>query len=207
MSMILRSALAALVLLAAPTLAKAYPLDYAIDLSFLDSGYDESPYAYSGTYLGAGRFSVDATLLRGGGNTLVSFAQVSDFSFSLPGVTIGKEDLGKGTCVTAALLPFCGLFFSGTTPLGFVGQYSIAGGGYSLRLDNTSGGLFDPSPGFNTVSFDDLDPRFNVSVAVADVSLRPVPEPSSIAVLGIGALVLGFAWRRSVRRRVPAVQD
>jgi len=185
--------------------ASASALSFALDLEIAESISDTAP---AGVYRRAGEFRVNSSLLESEPGvprtlSLISWNQVRSFSLDLPGIGLNDSHLTAGTCLAAGVLPSCGLLFTGSTYLGLVGQYSIpnalASPGYNLRLDNTSSSLLSPDAIFQSVSIEDLDLGF--TVAGGSLSVRPIPEPSSVLALLFGAAVIGIACRKSSTQR------
>jgi len=193
-----RTALSSLILAAmfllAPSTAPAMSMRYAIDLDVIDS---ISPALEPGYYRRIGGFRIDDSLLSPVA-TFIPWAELSDFTLTLPNHTLGTASADSGSCLTAAQVPFCGIWFLGDRLQGIVGQFSMAADPLNLfRFDNTSPSLFDPGALYQGMSLEDLS--LGYTVASGQVSIRPVPEPASIALFLLGALLISVA----VRRRLP----
>lgn len=202
----MRAFLASLLVAAVQTVVSspvhASPITFAIDLSFPFEPFPAEG-GLTGTFLNAGTFRVESSLLPAQGSALISFAQVSDFSLQLPDFTIGSGDLGAGTCGSAARLPVCGFLFTDGRLRGLVGQYSMptSDARFAFHLDNTSVTLFDTSSIFQSVSIDNLQAGITVASGFAAVR-QPMPEPVSSLLFGAGAVMAALAARR--RAHLPA---
>lgn len=193
-----RTALSSLILAAmfllAPSTAPAMSMRYAIDLDVVDS---ISPALEPGYYRRIGGFRIEESLLSPVA-TFIPWAELSDFTLTLPSHTLGSTNVDSGSCLTAAQVPFCGIWFLGDRLQGIVGQFSMpADPFFYFRLDNTSPTLFDPGALYQSMTLEDLS--LGYAVASGQVSIRPVPEPSAIALFLLGALLIAVA----VRGRLP----
>lgn len=181
----------------------ASPVRFAIDLSFpfAPSGQQGS---LAGSFLDAGSFRVESSLLPTRGNALISFAQISDFDLRLPEFAVDPGLLGQGTCLSAAQLPVCGFLFSDGQLRGLVGQFSTPTSNplYAFRLNNTSPNLFDAAPIFQGISIENR--RLGSTVASGFVTVRPVPEPLSAILFAAGA---GAVWAGGLRRSRTRARD
>ncbi len=180
----------------------AAPVPFAIDLSFpFEPGGTDG--ALRGTFLGAGTFHIESSLLTARGNALVAFGQISAFDLRLPDFTADAQHLGAGSCLSAAQLPVCGLLFTDGQVRGLVGQFSLSTSDprFVFRFANTSPSLFDTTAIFQGVLIDDLN--LPATVASGFVAIRPIPEPASSLLFGIGSLAAGVAARRRMRSPTP----
>jgi hypothetical protein len=200
MKALLASLLALAVQAVVSSSAHAFPISFAIDLSF---PFEPAPVegALSGTFRDAGVFRVESSLLPARGPAVLSLGQISDFNLTLPDFAVTRQDVDQGTCLSADRLPVCGFLFSNGQLLGLVGQYAMPTSDvrFAFRLDNTSPTVFDPGAIFQSVSIDNLDLGF--TVASGFVSFRPIPEPASVLLFLAGSGAVGVALRRRGRPR------
>jgi hypothetical protein len=205
MRVLLASLLAVALQTAVSSPAQAFPVSFAIDLSFPFEPIGEEG-ALGGTFRDAGSFRVESSLLPSRGSALISFAQISEFSLRLPDFTIDAQHLDAGSCLSADRLPVCGFLFTDGQVRGLVGQYAMptSDARFAFRLDNTSPSLFDTGAIFQGVSIDNLDVGF--TVASGFVAVRPIPEPASMLLFGAGSMVAGLAARRRMRPPVVPTQ-
>jgi hypothetical protein len=201
--------------------AHAAPVQFAIDLAFppLSQNIGIANFVVLGPQPGAGLVRFDDSLLdAGGADSFVAFSQLQDFQIAVPvtkreaivrpdgsvlivpgAVTFERAGLASflppftGHAITSdcsgfAPAPDCGLLFTGRMFSGFQGSVISSPTGpndFQVVLFGQSTQLFAT---WNSSSLGDSTVRLR--------EVAPVPEPSTWAILGLGALAIAWTRRR-----------
>lgn len=150
-------------------------------------------YAWAGLYSGASTFDSYLFTARTtpSGNTVPGFG--------LPGLGAGVVLTPATTAIIGGASHFSPLGFSSGACYAGIGQGCGSTGWIQMEYLFPAGGTY--SLGFGVTNA--LDTSYDSAFAIAGVSVnevpigsKPIPEPASLALLGIGALGLGVMRRR-----------
>jgi hypothetical protein len=170
------------------------------------SGYDiEAGYLFSNP---SGGFGGDLQSLVTGAGVVVQFGGPSYYPFSpaaggYPGAGGSVPNYVEGETYTMALNylvdPVTGM---NAFQYAVNGQYAASSAGdtyFDLGAGSAPGGAGDTLGGYFQIQTDASNPSNSGEAQFSDISISPVPEPSTIALMGAGALSLlpRFLRRRS----------
>lgn len=154
---------------------------------------DTSTLYFDGT-LFSGNADIDAAYINGSANIILS----TTGNATLGGLSFGKDDLIEYSPISdVATLLFDGSLFSGNANVDAAHilssgniVLSTTGGATLGGLSFTNGDLVEYNPRTNVSTLYFSEGLFNNNSNIGAVSIKSLPEPATVALLGLGCVVL-----------------